>query len=57
MTLHSEDRLYDFQHLGQPAFPAVHLLLEGFDKSRRLHRGQNHLVVVQGLEKLLCAAV
>lgn len=55
LTLHSEDHLCDFQHLGQLAFPAVHLLLKGFDKPRSLHRGQNNLVVLQGLENLLCA--
>lgn len=57
LTLHSEDHLNDFQHLGEPAFPAVHLLLKGFDKPRSLHCGQDNLVVLQGLENLLCAPV
>lgn len=55
LTLHSEDHLNDFQHLGQPAFPAVHLPLKGFDKARSLHCGQDNLVVIQDLENLICA--
>lgn len=57
LTLHSKDHLNDFQHLGQSTFPGVHFLFKGFNKPRCLHCGKCSLVVLQGLENLICPPV
>lgn len=55
LALHSEHHLCHLQHHRQLPLPAVHLLLKGPDKVRRLHSGQRYLVVLQCLENLVCA--
>ena len=53
LTLDGQQHLHDFADERQRAFPSVDVLLERLDETRRLHRQQLHLVVLERLRDLL----